>query len=69
MWYMIIIPATLEMEVRGSQSEAGQDKSRRLCLKYKVKRAGIMNIPSKCESLISNPSTTKKYILLHPINI
>jgi hypothetical protein len=61
-----VIPATQEVEIGGSRSEASLSKSMRLCLKNKLKQKGlgaaymIECLPNKHKALGSNPISTKK---------
>jgi hypothetical protein len=65
---MPIILATWEAEIRGItvQSQPGQIVLKILSQKYSTQKSAggvaqvVKSLPSKCEALSANPSTTKK---------
>jgi hypothetical protein len=63
-WFMAVVPDTQEL-VKGPQSKANQGKKFETDLKIsKAKRAEgvaeVVALPSKCEAVSSNHSTTKR---------
>jgi hypothetical protein len=65
-WYILGISAMGKVKVGGSQSKAGLGKSMRPYLKHELKQKGLRyssngrTLSSKCKTLDSNPSASRK---------